>query len=66
MNRAVLAEVLRQSLHGAGVPLDQLSRHALLPAVHAAQDSVGGSRLFGFSNGVTLTVTREVVSLRAT
>lgn len=64
MNRAVLAEVLRRALGDAGVPLDQLSRHALWPAIHAAQDTVGGTRSFTFSNGVTLTITRESISLQ--
>lgn len=66
MNRAVLAELLRRALSDAGVPLDQLSRHALLPALHAAQDTVGGTRTFTFSNNIKLTVTREAIALQTT
>ena len=65
MNRAVLAEVLRRALSDAGVPMDQLSRHALLPAVHAAQDTVGGTRSFTFSNNIKLTVTREALTIQS-
>lgn len=65
MNRAVLAEVLRRALNSAGVPSDQLSRHALQPAIHAAQDNVGGTRSFTFSNHVTITITRETLTLQS-
>lgn len=63
MNRAVLTEMLRRVLIDAGVPADRLSRHALRPAVHAAQDPVGGTRRFAFAKGVTLVITREAVAV---
>ena len=65
MNRAVLTELLRRALIDAGVPADRLSRHALLPAVHAAQDTTGGMRSFGFPNSVTIQITREHLAIQS-
>lgn len=64
MNRAVLSELLRRALIDAGVSADRLSRHALLPAVHAAQDRTGGERSFAFAKGVTLIITRQSLSIQ--
>lgn len=63
MNRAVLTELLRRVLIDQGISPDRLSRHALLPAIHAAQDRTGGERRFTYAKGVTLVITRESLSV---
>lgn len=63
LNPAVLTEVFRRVLLDAGCAADQLSRHAMLPAVVAAQDDAGGDRRFAFSNGIKLSITRQAIAL---
>jgi tRNA(Ile)-lysidine synthetase-like protein len=65
MNRAVLIEVLRRALISAGCNPGQLTRNALLPAVTAAQDTVGGTRAFAFSNKTQLMITREHLAIQS-
>lgn len=64
MNRIVLIEVLRRALRSAGTDAGQLSRHTLLRAVDAAQDQVGGARLFGFGKSIQLEITRDHIALK--
>lgn len=63
LNPAVLTEIIRRGLLAAGAPADQLSRHALRPAIDAARDTVGGTRTFCFSNHIRLVISREMITL---
>lgn len=62
-NPAVLYELIRRALLKAGAKPDRLSRRALTPAVHAAQDTVGGTRTFAFAPALRLTITRGTIRI---
>jgi len=63
MNRAVLSELIRRLLSGAGVPGDRLGGKRVGQVVRAVGDGEGGERAFGFAGGVTVTVTRDRVTV---
>lgn len=63
MNRAILSEMLRQALIDMGVPAGRVTRNALLPMISAAQDTAGGTRTFALANGISVTVTRDEVTV---
>jgi len=63
MNRAVLSGLIRRLLVDAGVPGDKLGAAPLGDVVRAIRDKEGGKRTFTFADGVSLTVTRDQVSI---
>ncbi len=63
MSRAVLSGLIRRLLLDMGAAGDKLGAKQLGQVVRAIRDKEGGERTFTFANGVTLTVTRDQVSI---
>ena len=63
MNRAVFTGLARKLLLEAGTPADRVDAKQLARVARAVRDKEGGERTFEFANGVTLTVTRDRVTI---
>lgn len=57
----VLSGVLRHLLLELGARADRLTTRSMKPMIRAIRDTTGGSRLFQFSEGVTVLVTRTAI-----
>ncbi len=63
MPRIVLAGLLRRVLIDAGVDADRIGQRRLEPLLRAIRDTKGGTRVFGFPGGLSLTITGELITL---
>ncbi len=63
MPRIVLAGLLRRVLTDAGTDADRIGQRRLEPLLRAIRDRKGGTRVFEFSGGLHLTVTRDQITL---
>ena len=63
LRRIVLAGLLRRLLLELGAKADRIGNRALSPLLRAIGDTTGGSRSFDFSGGVSVLVTRQVITL---
>ncbi len=63
MRRAVLSGLLRRLLLDAGVPGDKLGAKPVGAVVRAVMDGEGGERSFAFAGGVTVSLTRDQITV---
>lgn len=64
LNPAVLTALCRSLLIEAGAPPDALPRRVLAPLGRVIRDGAGGERRFSIAAGVTVTVTKQAVTIR--